>query len=167
MPRWLKLRWVGKKTGKNPTDRGKIGSKRSILVEGRGVPIGFKLAGANVNDCKLTFQTIDSVPIKRPRTPIRRRQHFHADKGYDQKKIRTRLKLRCYISHIAKRRRRDRRGRPVTRRDQYRWRVESTHSWTNRFRGLKIRWEKNAMNYEALAHLSFAIIALRFSGVLG
>jgi hypothetical protein len=31
--------WVGKKTGKNPTDRGKLGVKRSTLIDGRGVPL--------------------------------------------------------------------------------------------------------------------------------
>jgi len=30
---------VGKKTGKNPTDRGKLGVKRSVLIDGRGVPL--------------------------------------------------------------------------------------------------------------------------------
>ena len=36
----------GKKTGKNPTDRGKLGAKRSLLVEGGGVPVGCAAAGA-------------------------------------------------------------------------------------------------------------------------
>jgi putative transposase len=30
----------GGKVGKNPTDRGKQGTKRSLLTEGGGVPIG-------------------------------------------------------------------------------------------------------------------------------
>ena len=29
----------GEQTGKNPTDRGKLGSKRHILVDGRGAPL--------------------------------------------------------------------------------------------------------------------------------
>ena len=29
----------GGKVGKNPTDRGKIGTKRRILTDGRGVPM--------------------------------------------------------------------------------------------------------------------------------
>ena len=35
-----RLPWAGKKTGKNPTDRGKLGVKRSVLTDGRGVPLG-------------------------------------------------------------------------------------------------------------------------------
>src|SRR5512136_1428849 len=46
-------RWAGKKTGKNPTDRGKLGVKRSVLTDGRGMPIGLAVAGANVHDQRL------------------------------------------------------------------------------------------------------------------
>ena len=35
-----KARFGGKKTGKNPTDRGKKGTKKSVLVEGDGGPLG-------------------------------------------------------------------------------------------------------------------------------
>lgn len=157
----------GDKTGPNPTDRGKQGSKRSILIDGNGVPIGFTLAAANVHDSRLIFERIDSIQLKRPKTKIRRTQHVHADKGYDQPKTWTRLKMRRYFPHICKKRRRDRRGRPVTNHDRYRWRVESTHSWLNQCRGLKTRWEKKAVNYIALCHLSFGLIALKFSWVLG
>jgi transposase len=44
---------VGKKTGRNPTDRGKRGVKRSLLTDGRGVPPGAVIDGANRNDHKL------------------------------------------------------------------------------------------------------------------
>jgi putative transposase len=36
----------GKKVGKNPTDRGKIGIKRSVLTDGSEVPIGLAVDGA-------------------------------------------------------------------------------------------------------------------------
>ena len=35
----------GKKTGPNPTDRGKGGVKRSLLTEARGIPVGLVLDG--------------------------------------------------------------------------------------------------------------------------
>lgn len=40
----------GDNTGPNPTDRVKSGQKRSVLVEGHGLPIGVILAGANRHD---------------------------------------------------------------------------------------------------------------------
>ena len=52
--------------GKNPTDRGKIGTKRSLLTEGGGVPIGLAVEGANRNDFKMVRETIESIPVKRP-----------------------------------------------------------------------------------------------------
>jgi transposase len=38
-----------------------------------------------------------------------------------------------------------------------RWVVERTHSWTNRYRRLPVRWEKKEANYVALAHFAFAL----------
>ena len=52
--------------GKNPTDRGKIGTKRSVLTDGGGVPIGLAVEGANRNDFKMVEETINSIPIERP-----------------------------------------------------------------------------------------------------
>src|SRR5919202_4827968 len=40
----------GEKTGKNPTDRGKLGSKRHILVDRRGAPLAIVVSGANAHD---------------------------------------------------------------------------------------------------------------------
>ena len=39
--------------GPNPTDRGKAGTKRSLLVDGEGGPLSIVVAGANVHDAKL------------------------------------------------------------------------------------------------------------------
>ena len=38
----------GEKTGPHPTDRAKKGTKKSLLTDGRGVPLGLAVAGANV-----------------------------------------------------------------------------------------------------------------------
>lgn len=43
-----KARFGGEKTGKNPTDRGKTGAKKSLLTDGEGGPLGVAIAGANV-----------------------------------------------------------------------------------------------------------------------
>jgi len=39
--------WGEKGTGPNPTDRGKSGTKRSLLTEGQGIPIAITVDGAN------------------------------------------------------------------------------------------------------------------------
>ena len=56
---------MGKKTGPNPTDRGKLGTKRSVVTDARGIPIGFAVAGANVPDYKLLEATLDAMPVQR------------------------------------------------------------------------------------------------------
>lgn len=49
--RWMvrsrRLRLEGKKTGPNPTDRAKRGTKRSVLTEANGIPISVAVDGAN------------------------------------------------------------------------------------------------------------------------
>ena len=42
----------GEATGPNPTDLGKSGTKRHLLVDGRGVPLAFHLSAANRHDLK-------------------------------------------------------------------------------------------------------------------
>ena len=52
--------------GQNPTDRGKIGTTRSVLTDGGGVPIGLAVEGANRHDFKMARETIESIPVERP-----------------------------------------------------------------------------------------------------
>jgi transposase len=166
MARWRRPRWAGKKTGKNPTDRGKLGVKRSVLTDATGLPLGVAIAGANVHDQKLVVETLSSIPVQRPKPQPRKRQHLCADKGYDAKAVRTAAKRRRYIVHIPRKgedaaRSHRRKGRAR------RWVVERTHSWMNRARRLLVRWEKKAANYLGFLHLQFALTAWKAAGVLG
>jgi hypothetical protein len=54
----------GEKTGKNPTDRGTGGSKRSLLAAAQGVPLGIVVRGAKTPDGRLLDAV--TVPIERP-----------------------------------------------------------------------------------------------------
>ena len=72
---------MGKKTGPNPTDRGKAGVKRSVPTEASGVPVGLAVAGANRTDMKLVRETVESIPIKRPKPTRKHPQGMCMDKG--------------------------------------------------------------------------------------
>lgn len=157
-------RWAGKKTGKNPTDRGKLGVKRSVLTDARGVPLGVAIAGANAHDQRLLRDTLRSIPIRRP-GGRRAKQHLCLDKGYFGEPSTATAKRFGYIPHIRCRGEEQRRCRAGQK--ARRWVVEAAHSWTNRARRLLIRWEKKAANYLAFVHLQFALIALRQCGILG
>ena len=45
------------------TDRAKLGTKRSILVDGKGVPLGVSVDGANRHDMKMTKATLHSIVL--------------------------------------------------------------------------------------------------------
>jgi putative transposase len=72
----------GEATGPNPTDRAKRGTKRSLLVDGRGAPLGIVVGGANRNDVKLLEPTLDAVVVERPEPTPKAQQHLCLDKGY-------------------------------------------------------------------------------------
>ncbi len=69
----------GERTGPNPTDRGKLGVKRSLLTDGRGIPLAVVVAPANRNDRKLVEATLDARPMRPPRGV---RQRLCLDKGW-------------------------------------------------------------------------------------
>jgi putative transposase len=157
---------VGKKTGKNPTDRGKLGVKRSTLVDGRGVPLAVAIDGANVPDQKLVAETLDAIPIERPEPTSQEPQNLCLDKGYCGEPVDREARARGYTPHVPAKANQP--SKPQHRRGKARrWKVERTHSWLNRARRLLIRWEKKVANYKGLLHLQFAIITLRVAGVLG
>ena len=156
----------GESTGRNPTDRGKRGTKRSLLTEGRGVPIGLSVDGANRHDMKLVDRTLASIPVDRPTVTPEAPQHLSLDKGYDYDAVRETVVTYGYTAHIKTR------GQEQAERQQLpgyrarRWVVERTHSWMNRFRRLLIRREKKVEHYVALLHFACAWIAFRAAGVI-
>jgi len=71
----------GQKTGENPTDRGKSGTKRSLVVDGRGVPLAVVISGAQIPDGKLLEPTLEALPRERP-NPETEPQNLCLDKAY-------------------------------------------------------------------------------------
>jgi putative transposase len=148
----------GQKTGPNPTDRGKKGTKRSVLTDRRGVPVGVVVAGANVNDHKLVQATFDSVPVPRPQPEKGAAQHLCIDAAYDCNEVRRwgdKFRLRL---HIRPRRPPATPPNKSRRKKARRWVVERSHSWMNRFRRILIRWEKREDTFLAMLHLALGII---------
>ena len=158
---------MGKKTGPNPTDRGKSGTKRSLLTDGRGVPLSVIVAGANRVDFKLVAPTLAQLRAPRPEPTPERRQGMCLDKGYDYDEVYELLEAHGYTPHI---RPWDEETLLLVRNPEYRprrWVVERTHSWMNRFRALLIRWQKGEDSFLGLIHLACAIITLKQAGLLG
>ena len=157
----------GKSTGANPTDRGKLGVKRSLLVEAAGIPIGLAVDGANRHDCKMVEETWQSVAIERPAVTPDTPQGMCMDKGYDSDAVFSFLVSLGFTPHIRTRGEEQREKQEYADYKPHRWVVERTHGWLNRFRRLLIRWEKKPQNYTAFLHLAFAYIALRQARLTG
>ncbi len=67
--------------GKNPTDRGKNGTKKSVLVDQDGGPLAVVIAGANIVDSQLLRATIEAIVIERPEPTTEHPQRLCLDKG--------------------------------------------------------------------------------------
>jgi putative transposase len=153
--------------GKNPTDRGKLGTKRSVLTEGQGIPLGVAVDGANRHDMKLVEATLEAMMIKRPEPTVAWPQHLCLDKGYDYDAVRETLEAWGYTAHIRRRGEEVQATREMPGYRARRWVVERTHAWMNRFRRLLIRWEKKIENYLALLHFACAWITFRAAELFG
>ena len=154
---WARRPWAGEKTGRNPTDRGKLGVKRSLLTDGRGVPVGVVIDGANRNDHKLMRETLEAIPVERPTPSPEEPQHLCLDKGYDYDEPRALAKEFGFTLHLRRRGEEAWAKRHAGAKAR-RWVVERTHSWLNRYRAVLIRWNKKPANYLAMLHFACALI---------
>jgi putative transposase len=137
-----------------------MGTKRHIIVDVNGIPLGVVLTGANVHDSKAHNEAWSSIIIVRPDSE-ELIQHACEDKAYDSEDLRAWLAAKGYVVHIPHRGLGTdpplgRRGHPARR-----WTVERTGRWHNLFRRLKIRYEKKPENYLGFVCFANAIICFR------
>ncbi len=136
------------------------GVKRSLLVDGCGIPLSV-VAGADANDHKLMRQTLEAIATARPQPSPEAPQNLCLDKGYDYDEPRALAQEFAFTLHLRTR------GEEMRERVRHagakarRWVVERTHSWLNRFRRILIRWEKKPENYLAMLHFALTIITWR------
>lgn len=131
------------------------------------MPVGVAVAGANRNDFKMMKETLESIPVKRPKPTRNKPQGLCLDKGYDYDEARDLAKEFRYTAHIRSRGEEAQRLKRQAGFKARRWVVERTHSWMNRFRRILTRWEKKVENYLALLHLVCAVITYHCAGSFG
>src|SRR6266849_4378520 len=144
----------GLQTGRNPTDRAKLGSKRHLICDGRGVPLAIQLTAANRNDSQQALALVDAIP---PLQGERGRPRNHpdcvlGDRGYDAEAIPQGLRVRHISSLLAKRNTKHGSGLGKSR-----WVVERTLAWFSQFRRLRVRYEKRADLHEAFLTLACSV----------
>jgi transposase len=119
----------GQVAGPSPVDRRKQGLKRSVAVEGSGLPLAAVPAPANRRDDGLLAATLDAIGAVGllPQRPV-----VHLDAGYDYQPCRDVLAERGMAGQIATR------GLPAPIQAGRRWVIERTHAWGNQYG--KLRW---------------------------
>jgi hypothetical protein len=81
----------GDAAGPSPVDRGKQGTKRSVIVDRNGIPLGVVVAPANQNDSPLLAPTLEK--LSRFGFDLPEQITVHLDAGYDSGKTRTLLEI--------------------------------------------------------------------------
>jgi putative transposase len=71
----------GDDVGRIPTDRGKPGVKKSLLVDQAGGPLAAVVAGANVHEQRLLAPTLEALVVPRPAPTPAAPQHLCLDKA--------------------------------------------------------------------------------------
>jgi putative transposase len=157
---WAKPGSGGEKTGKNPTDRGKKGTKKSLLTDGDGGPLGLVIAGANVVEQKLLKETIEAIVVERP-DPNETEQNLNLDKGYDNPRSREAASEAGYVPHIRQIGEEKKACDRSKGHKPRRWVVERTFSWLSKCRGILVRYEKKDDNYLGLIQLACGLLWYR------
>jgi transposase len=149
----------GDKTGPNPTDRSKLGSKHHILVDGHGIPLAAQLTAANVHEVTQMIPLVDAVPpvggqVGHPRS---RPEELYGDRAFASQPKEQELRARGIEPRIPGQRAEHGSGLGVVR-----WVVERTVSWLHGFRRLRLRTDWRSEIQEAFLTLGCALICFRF-----
>ena len=119
-------------TGRNPTDRGRQGSKVSVVVDHHGVVYSLVMTGANHSDTKLLETTLSASCL-----PLQTKLPLYADKGYDSKANRCVCQKHSLFDRISRRKYRTSRTSIRCKRII----VENTFSWIDKYRRLLLQYE--------------------------
>jgi transposase len=148
----------GEATGPSPVDRGRPGTKHTVMVNEAGVPLVIHTAGANASDhtqflpVLLDFPRVGGTPGRPKELP----DDAYADRGYDSEPLRTLLRWPGIEPHIAKR------GTPHgSGLGEVRWVVERTISWLKGLRRMRVRYDRLGVIMDAWATLAASVICFR------
>lgn len=151
-----KAPYGGEGTGKNPTDRAKLGWKWSVGVDLHGVPIGWAIDGANRNDVRLLEPTLDAIAAHGLLADV---DTMHLDRGYDYPKIRRQLNAAGLDDLVIQRRRRPgEEDKPMPMRLGLRWIVEATNSWLSNYGQLRRNTDRRTHHRHAALCLATTIL---------
>jgi IS5 family transposase len=130
------------------------------LTDATGMPLAARTTPANGDERAQVIPLLDTLHVRTGRRgrPRKRFKVLAADKGYDAKDLRQRLRSRGIRAQIPKRvwKTKKLRGRPM-KKDVPRYQAERTFAWFQRkYRRLVVRWERLAACF--IAFLALALL---------
>ena len=148
----------GDQTGPNPVDRGRKGTKHTLMVDANGVPLVIHTAGANASDHNQILPVVMDFPHVGG-TPGRPKEHpdnLYADRGYDSNPARVILSWLGIKPFIA--RRLTEHGSGL---GKVRWVVERTISWIKGLRRMRVRYDRSGTIIDAWTTLAATVVCFR------
>jgi transposase len=147
------------------TKRGE-GTKLMVVADGRGIPLGVRIAPSSPAEVTFIESTLEQVAVPRsnpgrPRTKLRRLIY---DTAADSDALRLRLKNRgieLICAHQSNRTRPVLQDGRSLRRYHRRWTIERTVAWLGNFLRLVVRYERTFKMFLALLKVACLIITLR------
>jgi transposase len=100
----MKAPWPRSKSVRTPRIGEKNGSKRHLLVDGRGVPLSLVVTGAHRHDVTQLEAVLEAIEVKLAIPPQRRSQYRCADAAYRGAAAMTTIFAHGYIAHVKGRR---------------------------------------------------------------
>lgn len=148
--------------GKNPTDRGRMATKLSVICDYDQIPISACFFPANVTDVTTTIQSVDAVECS-VRKDGRYSNVLIGDKGYISTVVKEALRQRriCLLTPAKKNARNKKRNKLERSRLKRRHCIENLFCRLDKFKRLLLRQDRCICCFEAMHQLAFCVLILR------
>jgi transposase len=148
----------GEGTGRNPTDRAKLGWKWSLAVDANGIAIGWAIDGANRNDIPMLEPTIAAIAERGLLADI---ETLHLDRGYDYPVIARRLATYGLVElDVQRRGTKPDPGRPHRLTLGLRWIVEAANSWWSNYGQIRRSTDRKNIHRNTALQLATTVIII-------
>ena len=141
--------------GVNHYDRGRKGSKVSVICTRSGIPIHMKITGSHVHDSKIMMEQIPEITIKIVGSRL------IGDKGYVSK-VNKDVLVQKGITLIYPHKKNSQKTNTVLEKELLKSRhiIENLFSWSRNNRRLKLRYERNVSHFESFYYLGLIHIIM-------
>lgn len=151
--------------GRNPSDRGRLATKLSIICDNNEVPISSVFFPANQNDVTTVYESVAAISCY-TKVDGRTVTTLVGDKAYTSKAVSKILKM-MNIRMIAPLKNNSRKKRLLQKDEtllKKRGKIEHVFCRLDKFKRIHCRHEKRLISYEALNYIAMSVIICKHLG---